>query len=40
MCDFTVDTELKGHNSGTIVHLSGSMTVHWHPSDVGDMKCP
>jgi hypothetical protein len=40
VCAFTVDTDLKGNRDGAVLHLSGSMTVHWHPQGVGGMNCP
>jgi hypothetical protein len=40
VCAFKVDTDLKGHNSGAVLHLSGSMTVHWQLLEGGDMTCP
>ncbi len=40
VCAFTVDTDLKGTTDGTILHMSGSMTVHWHPESSGDLNCP
>lgn len=40
VCAFTVDTDLKGTNDGAVLHMSGGLTVHWHPTGVGDMNCP
>jgi hypothetical protein len=40
VCAFTVDTDLKGTTDSAILHVSGNMTVHWHPEGVGDMSCP
>jgi hypothetical protein len=37
---FTVDTDLTGHSDKAILHLAGSLTVHWHPEGVGAMNCP
>ncbi|MGZ6329150.1 MAG: hypothetical protein ACXWN2_10655 [Candidatus Limnocylindrales bacterium] len=39
VCAFTVDTDLKGHADNAVLHLSGGMTVHWHPN-VGGLDCP
>ena len=39
VCAFTVDTDLKA-SSGTTLHLSGGMTVHWHPLGNADPSCP
>lgn len=38
VCAFTVDTDLKGSTDGSILHISGGMTVHWHPE--GGLNCP
>lgn len=40
VCAFTLDTDLMGSNDKAVLHLSGSMTVHWHPEGVGGMSCP
>jgi hypothetical protein len=40
VCAFTVDADLKGHTDNAVLHLSGTMTVHWHPLGVGDLNCP
>lgn len=37
VCAFTVDTDLKGTTNGAVLHISGSMTVHWN--DAG-LVCP
>jgi hypothetical protein len=39
VCAFTIDTDLKA-SSGAILHMSGGMTVHWHPVGIGDLSCP
>ena len=38
VCAFTIDNDLKGNHDGAILHLSGGLTVHWHPG--GDLSCP
>jgi hypothetical protein len=40
VCAFTVDADLKGTRSGTILHLAGGLTVHWHPESAGGLNCP
>ena len=40
VCAFTIDNDLKGTNDGAIIHLSGGLTVHWHPEGIGDLSCP
>ena len=40
VCAFTVDTDLKSGDGTASLHLAGSLTVHWHPSGVGDINCP
>ena len=40
VCAFSIDADLKGHADGAVLHLSGGLTVHWHPSGVGGMNCP
>lgn len=40
VCAFTVDTDLKGNHDSAVLHMSGGMTVHWHPIGVGGMNCP
>lgn len=40
VCAFTIDTDLKGNHDGGILHMSGGMTVHWHPLGIGDLSCP
>ena len=40
VCSFTIDNDLKGTNSGEVLHLSGGLTVHWHPEGSGDLNCP
>ena len=39
VCAFTVDTDLSGNN-GAVLHLAGSLAVHWHPSGLGGINCP
>jgi hypothetical protein len=38
VCAFTVDTDLTSR--GVVLHLAGSLTVHWHPSGLGGINCP
>jgi hypothetical protein len=40
VCAFTVDTDLTGSTDGALLHLKGSMKVHWHPEGIGDLSCP
>lgn len=40
VCAFSVDTDLKGSSDGAILHMAGSMTVHWHPLGSADPNCP
>ena len=40
VCAFTVDSDLKGSQDGAILHLSGGLTVHWHPEGLGGLNCP
>jgi hypothetical protein len=40
VCAFTIDTDLKGNHDSGILHMSGGMTVHWHPVGNGDPSCP
>ncbi|MCI0686815.1 MAG: hypothetical protein L0Y54_06195 [Sporichthyaceae bacterium] len=40
VCAFTIEADLTGANDGTVVHLSGGMTAHWHPEGVGGLNCP
>ncbi len=37
VCAFTVDTDLKGSTDGAVLHIKGSMTVHWNDSG---LVCP
>ena len=39
VCSFTVDTDLTGSNDKAILHISGSMLVHWSLG-VGEQNCP
>lgn len=39
VCAFTIDADLKGHADGAVLHLTGSMTAHWHPG-FEDLDCP
>ena len=39
VCAFTIDNDLKGNHDGAVLHMSGGLTVHWHPG-VGDLGCP
>ena len=38
VCAFTIDNDLKGNHDGAVLHMSGGLTVHWHPG--GDLDCP
>ena len=38
VCAFSIDSDLKGNHDGAILHMSGGLTVHWHPG--GDLECP
>lgn len=40
VCAFTIDNDLTGSTDGAILHMSGGMTVHWHPSGLGGINCP
>jgi hypothetical protein len=40
VCAFTFDGDLKGTRDGAILHMAGGMTVHWHPTGIGDLNCP
>jgi hypothetical protein len=40
VCAFTLDTDLTGSSDGAILHMSGGLTVHWHPEGIGDLSCP
>ncbi len=40
VCAFTVDTDLTDESTHATVHLSGGMSVNWHPEGIGDIKCP
>ncbi len=40
VCAFTVDTDLKGSADGSVLHLAGGLTVHWHPEGLGGLNCP
>jgi hypothetical protein len=40
VCAFTIDNDLKGTNSGEVLHMSGGLTVHWHPEGSGGLNCP
>lgn len=40
VCAFTIDADLKGSRDGAILHLAGSLTVHWHPESAGGLNCP
>ena len=39
VCAFTLDSDLTGSTDGAILHMSGSMKVHW-TLGVGDTNCP
>jgi hypothetical protein len=39
VCAFTVDTDLVA-GDGTPLHISGGLTVHWHPEGLGGLNCP
>lgn len=38
VCAFTIDSDLKGNHDGAVLHMSGGLTVHWHPEV--DLNCP
>lgn len=40
VCAFTIDSDLKGNHDGAVLHMSGGLTVHWHPEGIGDLSCP
>ncbi len=41
VCAFTVDNDLKSSRDGSVMlHLAGSLVVHWHPSGLGGINCP
>ena len=40
VCAFTVDTDLTSGDGSAVLHLAGSLTVHWHPSGLGGINCP
>jgi hypothetical protein len=40
VCAFTIDNDLKGTDDGAVLHMSGGLTVHWHPVGIGDLSCP
>lgn len=40
VCAFTIDNDLKGNHDGAVLHMSGGLTVHWHPEGIGDLSCP
>lgn len=40
VCAFTIDADLKGTRDSAILHLAGSLTVHWHPESSGGLNCP
>lgn len=40
VCAFTVDTDLKSGDGSGMLHLAGSLAVHWHPSGLGGINCP
>jgi hypothetical protein len=40
VCAFTIDSDLKGNHDGAVLHMSGGLTVHWHPEGIGDLNCP
>jgi hypothetical protein len=40
VCAFTIDTDLKGATDQAVLHIAGSMTVHWHPEGLGGLNCP
>ena len=39
VCAFTLDSDLSGSTDGAILHMSGSLTVHW-TLGVGETNCP
>jgi hypothetical protein len=39
VCAFTVDTDLTGTNDKAILHITGSIKVHWSLG-VGEQNCP
>jgi hypothetical protein len=39
VCAFTLDTDLKGSTDGAILHMAGSLRVHWSLG-VGEQNCP
>ena len=40
VCAFTVDTDLVASGDGAILHITGGLTVHWHPEGLGGLNCP
>jgi hypothetical protein len=40
VCAFTIDTDLTTTSTASVLHLSGGLTVHWHPEGLGDAHCP
>ena len=38
VCAFSADTDLVGDGDGTVLHVTGNMSVVWH--DLGDLHCP
>ena len=40
VCAFTVDADLTGTNDKKILHISGSMKVHWQLLEGGEQTCP
>ena len=41
VCAVTLDNDLKSTDDPSIVlHLKGSLTVHWHPEGLGGINCP
>ena len=39
VCAFTIDSDLKGNHDAAVLHMSGGLTVHWHP-ELGGLNCP
>jgi hypothetical protein len=40
VCAFTVDADATGTTDSAVLHVQGTMTVHWHPEGLGDNSCP
>ena len=39
VCAFTLDTDLVA-DDGASLHITGGLTVHWHPEGLGGLNCP